>query len=258
MGKALNHKFIYEAGRNLTLKERRLALFIIRKADKGNMELDFCMPEYRGVYGIMEDDGKIFREVKDAIKRLRKRSARLDCGHARISVVRWIDRAELHELEGRVVIHLNWGLREYFMELGRDFPLYENVWYMMMMKNEHSAKLYEFFKRYLLDGRGFVRTFEEKCVIEVSPCTLEYICGEGCRKLWTVGAASREIDRLTDLSVKHRFEKKGVKLAKAVFEIAAKKPEWYAPWLRPPWEEGGSLKRAVERIIRRIGGGRTT
>lgn len=111
------------------------------------LDYEFDILEYVHICGIKKN-GKLYDDVKRALKGLRDKSMWLTLPNGSETVVGWLDRVTTDRLSGKVKIRIDDRLAPYLFELQSRYLSYglKNV---LCMKSRFSIRLYEMFRAYL-------------------------------------------------------------------------------------------------------------
>ena len=111
------------------------------------LDYEFDILEYAHICGI-EKNGKLYDDVKRALKGLRDKSMWLTLPNGSETVVGWLDRVTTDKGNGKIQIRIDDRLAPYLFELQSRYLSYglKNI---LCMKSQFSIRLYEMFRAYL-------------------------------------------------------------------------------------------------------------
>lgn len=124
---------------------------MIRPSEKAQsgyvLDYEFDILEYAHICGIAST-GKLYDDVKRALKGLRDKSMWLTLPNGSETVVGWLDRVTTDRGSGKVQIRIDDRLAPYLFELQSRYLSYglKNI---LCMKSQFSIRLYEMFRAYL-------------------------------------------------------------------------------------------------------------
>lgn len=124
---------------------------MIRPSEKNKsgyvLDYEFDVLEYAHICGIAST-GKLYDDVKRALKGLRDKSMWLTLPNGSETVVGWLDRVTADKGNGKIKIRIDDRLAPYLFELQSRYLSYglKNI---LCMKSQFSIRLYEMFRAYL-------------------------------------------------------------------------------------------------------------
>ena len=124
---------------------------MIRPSEKNKsgyvLDYEFDVLEYAHICGIAST-GKLYDDVKRALKGLRDKSMWLTLPNGSETVVGWLDRVTTDKGSGKIKIRIDDRLAPYLFELQSRYLSYglKNI---LCMKSQFSIRLYEMFRAYL-------------------------------------------------------------------------------------------------------------
>ena len=124
---------------------------MIRPSEKNQsgyvLDYEFDILEYAHICGIAST-GKLYDDVKRALKGLRDKSMWLTLPNGSETVVGWLDRVTADKGSGKIKIRIDDRLAPYLFELQSRYLSYglKNI---LCMKSQFSIRLYEMFRAYL-------------------------------------------------------------------------------------------------------------
>ncbi len=124
---------------------------MIRPSEKNQsgyvLDYEFGILEYAHICGIAST-GKLYDDVKRALKGLRDKSMWLTLPNGSETVVGWLDRVTTDKGSGKIKIRIDDRLAPYLFELQSRYLSYglKNI---LCMKSQFSIRLYEMFRAYL-------------------------------------------------------------------------------------------------------------
>lgn len=221
---------------SLTEKEQKIILYLISLIKPDDTELqeytfnlrDFCL-----ICGIDPDEGKNFRNIREAIDSLKRKSFWILQGNDLVSVD-WIAKARIHTKTSTATIRLDEDLKPYLLQLKDNFTAYE-LEYVLAMRGVYALRLYELLKSYAFVGhyevsigdlRDKLQLFKKdkdgnlKTDPDGNPIPL-YPDFRGLRRR-VIEPAIEEINQFTDITIKFEPVRAGRKTVKIDFTISQK------------------------------------
>lgn len=201
------------------------------------LEYEFNILDYVRTCGL-QDNGKLYEEVKSTLKGLRDKSMWLTLPDGSETTVGWLAKATTNKRSGIAKIKIDEDLAPYLFDLKEKFLSYglKNV---LNMKSQYSIRIYELMKSYhdMKIGQTDHRSKSEKLK---TPKKIEWTIDlDELKRLLMVDTiksysnfkdfrryvlekAQKEINELTDISVYYEPITKGRKTIKVKFTIVSK------------------------------------
>jgi plasmid replication initiation protein len=245
-----SNQIVQKSRYDFTLAEQRTIAYICSKIKpiealdraKGmpfQLEYEFNILDYVRTCGL-QDNGKLYEEVKATLKGLRDKSMWLTLPDGSETTVGWLAKATTNKRSGIAKIEIDKDLAPYLFDLKEKFLSYglKNI---LNMKSQYSIRLYELLKSYydMKVGQTDRREWKEKTY---KPKKISWIVElEELKKLLMVDTiksyenyknmrikvlepAQKEINELTDINVYFEPITKGRKVVKLKIDMVAKLP----------------------------------
>lgn len=207
---------------DLSLQEQKLVLHLIQLIEPDDEEFKkyiFSIQEYCDVCGIDRTSGGNYQKIKKSLKTLSDKSFWLETDEKEI-LMRWIDKVEIYKRTGVIEIKLDKDLTPYLLQLKSFFTKY-NYLYVMTMKSQYSIRLYELLKSYEnFRGEGLVFKLEE--LRKILDLPEDKLIRWVDFKRFVIEQAIKEINDLTDITVRYTPHKKGRSVREIQFNIFSK------------------------------------
>ena len=245
-----SNQIVQKSRYDFTLAEQRTIAYICSKIKpiealdraKGmpfQLEYEFNILDYVRTCGL-QDNGKLYEEVKATLKGLRDKSMWLTLPDGSETTVGWLAKATTNKRSGIAKIEIDKDLAPYLFDLKEKFLRYglKNI---LNMKSQYSIRLYELLKSYydMKVGQTDRREWKEKTY---KPKKISWIVElEELKKLLMVDTiksyenyknmrikvlepAQKEINELTDINVYFEPITKGRKVVKLKIDMLSKRP----------------------------------
>jgi len=214
----------------LSVQEQKIILFLISKIkpdDDNFITVEFDTLQFCKICGIGKS-GKNYQDIKDAIKALADKSVWISLGNGKKTLLRWIDKPYIDELNGTMQIKLDDLLKPYLLQLHNNFTQFELL-YTLAMKSQYSIRLYE-----------ILRSYEFRHAAEFIIEELKELLSAACYDKYTdfmryvIVTAVKEIENLSDINVTYEVFKQGRKYNRIKFSIYQKQDldERFVTWKR--------------------------
>jgi plasmid replication initiation protein len=208
-----NH-LIQKTRYDLSLQEQKLVLHLIQLIEPNDEEFKkyrFSIQEYCDVCGIDRKNGGNYIKIKKSLKALRDKSFWIALEDGSEVLMSWLSKVRVYPSKGIIDVELDSDLKPYLLQLKAFFTKY-NYLYIMTMKSQYSIRLYELLKSYE-NISGIIYEIEELrrllCIPDNTlPRWVDF-------KRFVIEQAIKEINELTDISVRYSSIKKG----RSVFEV---------------------------------------
>jgi plasmid replication initiation protein len=245
-----SNQIVQKSRYDFTLAEQRTIAYICSKIKpikaldraKGTpfqLEYEFNILDYVRTCGL-QDNGKLYEEVKATLKGLRDKSMWLTLPDGSETTVGWLAKATTNKRSGIAKIEIDEDLAPYLFDLKEKFLSYglKNI---LNMKSQYSIRLYELLKSYydMKVGQTDRREWQEKAY---KPKKISWTVElDEFKKLLMVDTvksydrypslrqkvlepAQNEINELTDINVYFEPITKGRKVVKLKIDMVAKLP----------------------------------
>lgn len=212
---------IQKARHNLDLQGQKILLYLISRVKPNDTDFimqEFSIMDFCRVCGIDGDNGKNYRDIKKALKKIRDRSIWVTDENGNEFTFAWINDVEIVRRSGTIKVELSKRLKPYLIELQENFTRYELL-YTLAMRSQYSIRLYELLKSYQYKKTVTFDFAEFKRLLYAE----KYVFVGDIRKRVLVPAV-REINELTDITVSCEFETTGKRFSAITFYIAHKPP----------------------------------
>ena len=245
-----SNQIVQKSRYDFTLSEQRTIAYICSKIKpiealdraKGTpfqLEYEFNILDYVRTCGL-QDNGKLYEEVKATLKGLRDKSMWLTLPDGSETTVGWLAKATTNKRSGIAKIKIDEDLAPYLFDLKEKFLSYglKNI---LNMKSQYSIRLYELLKSYY-DMKVGQTDHREQIEKSYKPKKISWTVDlEEFKKLLMVDTvksydrypsfrqkvldvAQKEINELTDINVYFEPITKGRKVIKLKIDIVAKLP----------------------------------
>jgi plasmid replication initiation protein len=169
------------------------------------------------VCNIDYDNGKNYKNVRDALEKLADNGFWLDEGAAGKFYFEWIHSPRITPKSGKITIRISEDVMPYLINLQERFTQYE-LYQILALKGSYSIALYELFKSHAFKRRIVLGLEEIKQYLGVSGKYEEY---KNFRRQ-LIEPALKEINEYTDINVSWQPIKKGRFYIAIAFTIATK------------------------------------
>ena len=205
---------------HLTLQEQKIILYLISKIKPNDYDFavhEFSIIDFCRICGIDYDNGKNYKNIKDAIKNLADKSIWITLEDGSETILRWIDRAWINKKSGLVKIKIDDMMKPYLLRLKARFTQYE-LFYTLAMRSRYSLRLYELLKSYEYQQKKTFDINELKRTLS----TENYVRYPDFKR-YVIDIAMKEINELTDISIEYEVIQEGKRYTKIKFSIEVKK-----------------------------------
>jgi len=213
-----SNDIIQKARFQLTVQEQKIILYLISKIkpkDKDFKNNAFDILDFCRVCGIDTHSGKTYANLRRTIKNLSDKSLWVKADGKEI-LYRWINDAVIDKNSGVIQIQFHDRMKPFLLELKNNFTQYELL-YILAMQSQYGIRLYETLKSYEFRKEIIFDLEELKDILMAE----KYELYGDFRKRVLVTAV-REINDLSDISVKYEPIKDGKKVVKVKFLINVK------------------------------------
>lgn len=215
-----NH-LIQKTRYDLSLQEQKLVLHLIQMIEPNDEEFKkyrFSIQEYCDVCGIDRNNGGNYIKIKKSLKALRDKSFWMELEDESETLMSWVSKVRVYPSKGVIDVELDNDLKPYLLQLKAFFTKY-NYLYVMTMKSQYSIRIYELLKSYeniagIIYGVGELRK-----LLGIPNETLSRWVDFKRR---VIEQAIKEINELTDITVRYTPVKKGRSVDEIQFNIFPK------------------------------------
>ena len=205
---------------NLRLQEQKIILYLISKLKPEDLELqehNFQTKDFCKVYGLDDDSGKNYTNIRQTLKNLRDKSIWVTLPDGSEETLSWFDKVRINKNSGAVTIKISDMMKPYLLQLKERYTQYELL-YTLAMKSQYSLRLYEILKSYEYQQKKIFDIIELKKLLSAENYTRfpDF-------KRYIIDTAMREINKLSDLTVTYEIIKESRKFVKIEFIIKIKK-----------------------------------
>lgn len=211
------NEIVQRARYELSLSELKLLSYIFSLIKPGDQVADrqyvFTVQEFSSILGIDEGSGKNYKDVKNALKKLRDKSFWLKQEDGSEILVGWLATAEIKRGSGKVNVTLDKTLSKYLTGLITNYTQYELL-STLPMQSTYSFRIYELLKSYAFQHEHTFDIDELKELLMAQ----RYVNFKDFRRK-VIEIAVREINEYTDIEVAWDPIMKGRKVEAIHFEI---------------------------------------
>ena len=133
---------------NLSLQQQKIVLYLISQVtpfDEDFKLYEFSIAEFCRVCGIDDNNGKIYQDLKAAIKEIADKSLWVEIAEKRETLLRWIEKPYIDAGSGTIQIRLDSDMKPFLLHLKQNFTSYELLW-TLHFKSKYTIRLYELVK----------------------------------------------------------------------------------------------------------------
>lgn len=133
---------------DLSLQQQKIILYLISQispADREFKQYEFSIAQFCQVCGIENQNGKNHIDIKAAIKEISDKSLWVTMPDGTISLLRWIETADIIPRSGTIKVKLSEKMKPYLLELKSNFTQYELI-YVLNFKSKYTIRFYELIK----------------------------------------------------------------------------------------------------------------
>jgi plasmid replication initiation protein len=222
---AQHNDFIRHPRNQLSPQELDIVYYLISKIKPSAanlMKISFTVQEFCKVTGIDPENGKNYRNVKNALKAVADKSALVDTSRGSKMLVRWIDTFEIWEKTGDMTATFSQSVAPYLLDLKELYTQAQLVNFLAL-KSKYSKRLYELLKSYLSakNYRPVSKDFEItelKCILGAE----NYRRFKDFR-VRVLEMSEKEINEVTDIKFHYTAKKSGRRTTHVSFWIENKK-----------------------------------
>jgi plasmid replication initiation protein len=201
---------------DLSLQEQKLVLHLIQMIEPNDEEFKkyrFSVQEYCDVCGIDRNNGGNYIKIKKSLKSLRDKSFWMELEDESEVLMSWVSKVRVYPSKGVIDVELDSDLKPYLLQLKAFFTKY-NYLYVMTMRSQYSIRLYELLKSYENIGASGI-AFEVDELRKTLAIPDDTLARWVDFKRFVIEQAVKEINHLTDITVRYNPIKKG----RSVFEV---------------------------------------
>ena len=208
---------------NLSLQQQKIVLYLISQVtpfDEDFKLYEFSIAEFCRVCGIDDNNGKIYQDLKTAIKEIADKSLWVEISAGTETLLRWIEKPYIDAGCGTIKIRLDSDMKPYLLQLKQNFTSYELLW-TLHFKSKYTVRLYELVKSiHFHDLENYQRRYG---VDELK----RLLGGERYKeyrdfKRRVMLPAISEINQYSDKTVSFEEIRRGRKVLKVVFYVSSK------------------------------------
>ena len=216
-----------EAQYRLTVQEKRILLCCIAQVRHDRPitdEILYTVSAADIASGAKSKSHTIYKDLKEAALRLRKRDVRLvktfnsDGTHKEVMVAGWVQTVTYVENEGTIRLRLNKDMLPYLTSLEKEFTKFK-VKNILQMKSFPAMRLYELLMQWNGIGQREVRIVWLR---EIFMLEGRYPAIADLKK-WVIEPAIKQINKYSELSVKHEYIKTGRRISHINLKFKNKK-----------------------------------
>lgn len=215
------NEIIQKARNQLGLLQLKILAYILSKvkpSDKAGKYYTFSIKDFCKVCDIENENGKNYRNVKDAIKSLHDKSFWVENEDGDEVLYRWIDKPTISHKSGNIKVRLDEDIQKYIIALYERYTQY-SLWEVTSMKSRYSFVLFEFLKSHAFKKRPSYK-FDIEEIKQIIGAT-KYVNFKDFR-INVLEIATREINQFTTLKMRWEPIKKGRKVVEIEFYIQDK------------------------------------
>ena len=201
---------------SLNAMEQKIVIYLISKIKPEDKEFawyDFEIREFCKVCRIDYNNGKNYKDVKEAIENLQKKQFSVENENGIKMLCAWISKAKQQKGNGTIRIRLDEDLREYLLAVSKNFTQCQ-LCSILLMKSQYSPRIYELLKLY---------TWMGVCSFDIDKLKRQLVCENYERfpdfKRNVLDIAVREINEFTDIEVSWEPVKIGKRIAQIKFIV---------------------------------------
>ena len=206
----------------LSVVEQRTIAFIcsLIQPNSNNLTYQFEIADYAKTCGI-EADGRLYEAVKSTLKGLRDKSMWLKKEDGSETTVGWLAKVNTNKRSGKATVELDKDFAPYLLDLKECFTAY-GFYNILKMRSQYSIRLFELLKSYSYRGKINFDIAELKKILMVDE--IKSYSDFGLFRTKVIDVAIKEINELTDLTVRYDTKLQRRKVVCITFYISEKKP----------------------------------
>lgn len=211
-----DNDLIQKAKYTLTVNQQKIIAYLISKikpTDKELQKYSISIADFCELCGI--NKSSFYTEIREIVDNLDNKSFWVETDE-KVFKFRWFSEVEIIKGSGRVNIVLNSNIKQYLIDLSREFTQYE-LYNILALKGKYSIRLYEYFKSY---------AFRHDIEVELDKMR-DILCADKYKeykdfKKRVIEPAIKEINEYTDLEVKYEKIMRGKWVVGLKFQIDRK------------------------------------
>lgn len=211
-----SNEIIQRAKYDLTLQELKILSYcfsLIKPNDTIETTYTFSIVDFCKVAGIDYENGKNYRNVKNALTKLLTRVFWLTDPDGSEVSYHWMEKVRIHRGKGKITVRFDEGLKKHVFGLMKNFTQYELL-STLPMQSQYSFRLYELLKSYAF-------THEHRFSVEELKTALNATQYKRFADFHVrvITKAVTEINLYTDLEVSYETITKGRNITAVIFYI---------------------------------------
>jgi plasmid replication initiation protein len=210
---------IQKSRHHMDLQEQKIIMYMISKIKPSEMDFTeqiFSIAEFCRIIGADYDSGGNYEHIKKTLGKLLSRFVWVTSEDGSERSLRWVDKVVMSKRSGIVKLKIDEDLKPYLLDLQENFTRY-NLIYTLAMKSQYSTRLYELLKSYQYKKYVIFGIEELKRLLFAET----YTRGNNFKQR-VLDIATKEINKLGDISVTYELIKDGRKFAEVRFDIRPK------------------------------------
>lgn len=211
-----DNRLIQNARFNLTATQQRFLAYVISKikpTDKEFQEYEIRVDDFCSLCGI--DKTWFYSEFINLVEDFDSKSFWIE-NEKEVYKFRWFDDTTYQKGKGKIKVTLSKRLREYLINLTKEFTQYE-LYNIMALKSKYAIRLFELFKSYAYQKQ---RDFDTEELKEILYATSYKNFADFKKRV--LEPAIKEINDYTELKVSYEPLTKGKKVVQIRFTIERK------------------------------------
>ena len=211
-----SNEIIQRAKYDLTLQELKILSYcfsMIKPNDSIDTTYTFSIIDFCKVSGIDYQNGKNYRNVKNALTRLLTRVFWMTDSDGSEVSYHWIEKVKIHRGKGKITVRFDEGLKRHIFGLMKNFTQYELL-STLPMQSQYSFRLYELLKSYAFTQEHRFSVDELKTALNATQ--YKRFADFHVR---VIQKAVEEINLYTDIEVSYETITKGRNVASIIFYI---------------------------------------
>ena len=211
-----SNEIIQRAKYDLTLQELKILSYcfsMIKPNDSIETTYTFSIIDFCKVSGIDYQNGKNYKNVKNALSKLLTRVFWLTDPDGSEVSYHWIEKVKIHRGKGKITVRFDEGLKRHIFGLMKNFTQYELL-STLPMQSQYSFRLYELLKSYAFTQEHRFSVDELKTALNATQ--YKRFADFHVR---VIQKAVEEINLYTDIEVSYETITKGRNVASIIFYI---------------------------------------
>ena len=211
-----SNEIIQRAKYDLTLQELKILSYcfsMIKPNDSIETTYTFSIIDFCKVSGIDYQNGKNYKNVKNALTKLLTRVFWLTDPDGSEVSYHWIEKVKIHRGKGKITVRFDEGLKRHIFGLMKNFTQYELL-STLPMQSQYSFRLYELLKSYAFTQEHRFSVDELKTALNATQ--YKRFADFHVR---VIQKAVEEINLYTDIEVSYETITKGRNVASIIFYI---------------------------------------